>query len=249
MHTSDTRSVAARFSGAAQRYEQAALIQQRAALQFDAWLARHAGAAPRSIAEIGCGTGMLTRLLYSRHPDALLHATDLAPAMVEFCRASLPAAPNLRFSVCDGRHARFDPAPDWVVSTMCFQWFDPLQPVLRHYLAQSPVLAFSILLDGSFSAWRAAHKRAGIAPGLHACPDYQHLLDMCQQLGASRVHSRRVIVNEWHENGLSFARSLRAIGADQPCAGHTPVNLKPVLRQLERGFDADYEIGFFLIER
>jgi malonyl-CoA O-methyltransferase len=111
------------------------------------------------------------------------------------------------------------------------------------------VLAFSIVLDGSFSAWRAAHERAGIAPGLHPCPNYQRLVDLCGQLGAARVRSARVIINEWHANGLSFAHSLRAIGADRPRAGHNPVSLKPVLRQLTRGFDADYEIGFFLIEK
>lgn len=242
-------SVAARFSEAAQRYEQAALIQKEAALRFDAWLARQIKAEPESIAEIGCGTGLLTRLLHQRYPRARLHATDLAPAMVDSCRASLPATQNLQFSVRDGRVARFDPAPDWVVSAMCFQWFDPLQAVLEHHLATSRVLAFSILLDGSFGAWRAAHERAGIKPGLHACPNYEQLLQMCARLGACGMRSERITIKEHHASGLSFAHSLRAIGADQPRAGHTPVSLKPVLRQLERGFDADYEIGFFLIER
>ena len=242
-------TVAARFSGAAGRYEQAALIQKEAALRFDVWLAQQITAQPESIAEIGCGTGLLTRLLHQRYPRARLHATDLAPAMVDSCRASLPAKPNLQFSVRDGRVATFDPAPDWVVSAMCFQWFDPLQAVLEHHLAASRVLAFSILLDGSFKAWRAAHERAGMAPGLHACPNYGQLLQMCERLGASRVRSERITVSEHHASGLSFAHSLRAIGADQPRAGHAPVSLKPVLRQLERGFDADYEIGFFLIER
>jgi hypothetical protein len=71
---------------------------------------------------------------------------------------------------------------------------------------------------------------------------------ICRRLGASKVHSERVLLHWWHADGHSFARSLRAIGADQPRAGHLPVNLKPVLRLQDKGCDADDEIGFFYIE-
>lgn len=249
MGSSETMSVAARFSAAAQRYEQAAPVQKQAAIEFDAWLAQQGAAMPARIAEIGCGTGFLTRLLHARYRDARLQATDLAPAMVDYCRTSLRHIANLEFFVCDGRHAAFDPAPDWIVSAMCFQWFAPLQPVLEHHLARSRVLAFSIMLDSSFSAWRAAHSRIGAEPGLHICPDYTQLQQTCRQLGASRVRTHWMSFNERHANGLSFMHSLRAIGADTPRAGHTPAHLRPVLRQLEQGFDANYDIGFFYIER
>lgn len=249
MGNSEATSIAVRFSAAAQRYEQAASIQKQAAIEFDAWLAQQSPAIPARIAEIGCGTGFLTRLLHARYPHARLQATDLAPAMIDHCRTSLRHIENLQFAVCDGRHATFDPAQDWIVSAMCFQWFDPLQPVLEHHLARSRVLAFSIMLDSSFSTWRAAHMRVGTEPGLHICPSYTQLLQICYQLGASRVNTHWISLNERHANGLSFMHSLRAIGADTPRAGHTPAPMRPVLRQLEQGFDANYDIGFFFIER
>lgn len=242
------RHVAARFSDAAPRYEQSARIQQQAAARFDDWLAGLALAAPGRIAEIGCGTGLFTRLLHARHPQALLHATDLAPAMLEQCRAGFAAADKLQFSVCDGRDAGFDPAPDWIVSAMCFQWFDPLPPVLARHAGQCRVLAFSTLLDGSFAAWHAAHRQLGIEAGLRPLPDYDALLRACDKLEAKRVHAQRITLNDIHADGQSFARSLRAIGADQPRAGHRPVNLRPVLRQLQAGIAANYEIGFFCVE-
>lgn len=242
-------AAAERFSGAAQRYEQSAYIQKQAAAQFDAWLTELKLDAPRHIAEIGCGTGLLTRRLHARFPEARIEATDLAPAMVEFCRRALGDEHHIRYSVGDGRSMRFSSAPDWIVSAMCFQWLEPLLPVLRHHLTQSKLLAFSLVLDGSFSAWRDAHERAGIACGLRACPDYDTLLAQCRDLGATRVHAQRISLTEAHADGLDFANSLRAIGADQPRDGHFPANLRPVLRQLRNGFDANYEIGFFCIER
>lgn len=89
----------------------------------------------------------------------------------------------------------------------------------------------------------------GIIPGLHSCPNYDALLHTCLQLGASGVKSDRIWLHQHHSDGRAFARSLRAIGADEPRAGHVPVNLKPVLRLMENGCDADYEIGFFRIEK
>ena len=200
MGDSESRPVAARFSAAAHRYEQAAYIQKLAAIEFDAWLAQQATATPQRIAEIGCGTGLLTRLLHARYPQAQLHATDLAPAMLAHCRASLPPLAKLQFSICDGHHAVFNPSPDWLVSALCFQWLTPLPAVLAHHLANSRVLAFSLVLDGSFSEWRAAHERVGLAAGLHLCPNYAQLQQLCSQLGASRVQTHRVTVNEHHAN-------------------------------------------------
>ena len=188
-------------------------------------------------------------MLHARYPHASLHATDLAPAMVERCRASFTSAAGLQFSVCDGRHASFQPAPDWIVSTMCFQWFDPLQPVLAWHFANSRVLAFSVLLDGSFSQWRAAHERLHLPDGLHPCPDYEALLRSARDLCPVRLHAQHISLTEQHANGQSFAHSLRAIGADQARPGHQPVALRPVLRQLEQGIAANYEIGFFCLEK
>jgi malonyl-CoA O-methyltransferase len=239
--------VAQRFAAAAQDYEQHADIQKQAAELFDAWLAQQDLPVPARIAEIGCGTGFLTRLLHRRFPAADLLATDLAPAMVESCRAALPLSARLRYRVCDGRETVFDPVPDWIVSAMCFQWFDPLLSVIEHHAEQAGVLAFSIVLDGSFSEWREAHARAGLAPGLRAFPDYAALLQACAGLG--KLSAQRLSLSEHHADGLSFARGLRAIGADRPHEAHAPINLRRALRYLEQGCTANYEIGFFCIVR
>ena len=58
-----------------------------------------------------------------------------------------------------------------------------------------------------------------------------------------------VLVFPGSNDDRDAAWALRAIGADQPRAGHVPVNLKPVLRLMENGCEADYEIGFFRIEK
>lgn len=255
-----TTEAAQRFARAAANYERAAQVQREVAVRFDAWLGEcGAGAAdiPRRIAEIGCGTGFLAHCLRARFPQASLHCTDLAAEMLEQCRLALHADHNaggegISFAVCDGRTAVFSPRPDWIVSSMCFQWFDDLDAALRHHLGQCKMLAFSLLLDGSFGRWRAAHHAANVEPGLRSLPSHesmQELIDTLRAAGCvSRVRMHRLCIDEQHADGLSFARALRAIGADAPHPAHRPANLWPVLRQLEEGFTANYEIGFYRIE-
>lgn len=244
--------VGERFAAAAGRYSQHARAQAEAAQAFDAWLARQAGgAAPRRIVELGCGTGFLTERLHRRHPGALLLATDIAPGMVAHCRQRLGASdPQLQFAVCDARTASFAGTPDWIVSAFCFQWFgDALPQLLARLLPQGRVLACSVLLDGSFAGWEAAHRAAGLQSGLRRLPDWDALRAACAALPARRVVAERVRIDEPHADGLSFARALRAIGADTPRPGHRPVPLRAVLRTMAGGYSANYEVGFLWIER
>ena len=240
--------VALRFSEAASSYEESARVQRQAAVEFDAWLSSCDLAAPKHIAEIGCGTGFLTSLLATRYPDAAICATDLAPSMLERCQENLHANPNVEYRLCDGRDVRFDLAPDWIVSAMCFQWFDPLGPVLTHHFANCKALAFSILLDGSFSQWSDAHADAGQPLGLRKLPGYDDLLRECHAIDNTEVRTHRISLHESHSDGIDFAHAVRKIGAGEPRPGHRHANLKPVLRALKHGLDANYEIAFVCLK-
>lgn len=240
--------IALRFSEAASCYEEGARVQKQAAVEFDAWLASLGLAPPNRIAEIGCGTGFLTGLLATRYPDAAICAADLAPAMLDRCRENLRGNPNIEYRLCDGRDTHFDPVPDWIVSAMCFQWFDPLGPVLRHHFAHCRTLAFSILLDGSFSEWKDAHMKVGQPLGLRHLPGYDDLLRECHTLENFRVHAHRLSLHEPHADGIEFAHALRKIGAGEPRSEHRHASLRPILRTLAHGLRANYEIAFVCLE-
>ncbi len=78
---------ALRFGRAAAHYEAQAGVQARMA---DALLSLWGGrAAPARVLEFGCGTGLLTRRLRARFPDALHVATDAASGMLEHARRAL----------------------------------------------------------------------------------------------------------------------------------------------------------------
>lgn len=246
---SDSDLIAGNFGRAAQTYENAATIQKQAARLFDAWLAEHVTLSPRSIVELGCGTGFLSRHLQQRYPNTYLHLTDLSAAMLAQCQQALLHSDKLSFAQVDAQHAIFHPAPDWIVSAMCFQWFDNLPATIVQHCKQSHALAFSVLLDGSFAQWKQAHLDSHRQDGLRALPKEQDLLAFLNNLNGWRMQYKTINLVEHHANGQAFVKTLRNIGAHQARSGYRPINLRPLFRIFENGLDAEYRIGFFLVER
>ena len=72
-------------------------------------LAEHVKVAPgASVLEIGCGTGILTRILRDRLAQSVkLVATDLNPAMMEFAVKKFAAAENVEFKQADAADLPF----------------------------------------------------------------------------------------------------------------------------------------------
>lgn len=140
-----------------------------------------------------------------------------------------------------------------LVSGMCAQWFSNIEEAIRRWLSVSNTIAFSVLLDGSFQAWEVAHEDTGQTSGLRPLPshdDLQNILNalVAEGIAASTAHHTKNFLDH-HPDGLSFARSLRAIGADQPRVNHTPVNLRKVISALGEACTMNYHIGFYYLER
>lgn len=246
---SDSDLIATRFSLAASTYEYAATVQRQAAQLFANWLAQHVTVQPNSIVEIGCGTGFLSRHLQQHYQHAHLHLTDISREMLAQCRQALPISKKLSFAQVDGRYASFYPIPDWIVSTMCFQWFDDLPQTITKHCAQTRLLAFSVLLDGSFAQWKQAHYDLHQQDGLRVLPKENNLLSFLNTFSDWSVQYKTISLLEHYENGPTFVKALRDIGATQPRAGYRPINLRPLFKIFERGFDAEYRIGFFLLRK
>ena len=93
----------------------------------------HPDAAPGSILEIGCGTGILTEKLLDRFPASYVTALDISPNMVEQCNSKLNHSRRLSFLVTDAEeYCRIGNRYDLVVSSCSLQWIHD-----RRGLAQS----------------------------------------------------------------------------------------------------------------
>ena len=89
---------------------------------------------PRSILDLGTGTGAAAVLAASRFPDAEVLGVDLSPAMIEEANRKLPAelADRVRFEVADSASLPFeDGAFDLALLLNMIPFFDEVARVLE----------------------------------------------------------------------------------------------------------------------
>jgi malonyl-CoA O-methyltransferase len=206
--------VAANFSAAADSYDGWAMVQQPAAHYLVDSLPE--GFAPRTVLDIGCGTGALTRRLTARFPEARIAGIDLAPAMVGVCRA---AWPHPHIFLC-GDAEDFDAegnAFDLIASSFAFQWFADQPGTLKRFapaLTPGGILALAVPVAGTLSELSAAHQAALDRPlAALTYPPEDAFAQWVAELGLSPLTSRVLDMVAYYPDALSALKSFKGIGA------------------------------------
>ena len=108
-------------------------------------LARVDASEPRTVVDLGCGPGNLTRLLAERWPGATVTGLDSSPQMIEAARRDVP---GIAFEVADLRDwADGDESVDVLVSNATLQWVPghlDLLPALVDRVVPGGWLAFQV---------------------------------------------------------------------------------------------------------
>lgn len=244
---------AARFGARATQYERHASVQELTAQS----LARRIAALPLPsrprIAEIGCGTGLLTRALAAHIGEADWTLTDIAPAMLAQARLRPPPG-EVRYLALDGEHPEALPGGyDLICSSLAVQWFDDLDAGLERLaalLAPGGRLAIATLAEDTFVEWRRAHAALGCEAATRRYPP-------AHRVGATLRGMTGCVARaphrEQHRNGLAFLRGLKDIGATHPAPGHVPLTAAQLRAVLNR-FDQEdkhvtYDIAYGIWQR
>ncbi|HZI14365.1 MAG TPA: methyltransferase domain-containing protein [Myxococcus sp.] len=151
--------------------------------------------APAQVADLGCGTGDLTRVLAQRWPGARVYGVDSSDAMVEEARKR-PPPESLRFEVAD-LAAWEPPAPlDVLLSNAALHWLPDHEALLRRLvgrLAPGGVLAFQV--PANFEA--PSHRHIDT---VRALPRFAAKLE-----GVRRGHAEPLATYEAWLSGLGLA--------------------------------------------
>lgn len=238
------RRIAAAFGAAADRYDAAATVQARAATLLAANLGRERLPAAPRVLEVGCGTGLFSRLLVEAVPEGRFLLTDIAPQMVEACRARVKH-PGADFRVLDGEAPELPPGRfDLLASSFAFQWFEDMGAALAGLatlLRPGGVMWFATLGAGTFAEWRAAHQGLGLSCGTPAYPRPDAFPWPDGGDGRLEVHE----MVEHPESARAFLAGLKAIGAEVAAPGHRPLGagaLRRVMRRFERSDRVTWQV-------
>ncbi len=152
MKTSQYNSVGLRFSAAASGYTEVADVQRIVSGKTAVMLEQLP--APARILEIGCGTGLLTRLLLKQFPSAQICAIDIAEKMVERACREVPGNGRVRWEVADARTFHSAVPFPLIASSSSLHWITPIKEVLENIAGiatKGGYLVFAMMLDGSLA--------------------------------------------------------------------------------------------------
>lgn len=209
------------FGQNAATYDQYAVVQQEMAQDLLARM-KATGQSFRNILEIGCGTGLLTKLIAVEYPEALITATDIAPEMLNVAQKKLADYSNIEYLVADGENLLTDANTyfnnrsfDLIISNAVFQWFTDYAAVFVQYytlLVPSGYLMFSTLGSGTFKE-------------LYAClQDIHHsknepfiekksLQKIMRYVGFYPSGMEEVVKQEYFDSCRNFLKAVKMIGA------------------------------------
>lgn len=238
------RSVATRFSSAAATYGQHAVVQTEAARILADLVAKLTPSA--RILEIGCGTGILTAKLVRLLPDAVIHAIDVAPAMVAKAQERLAGAGRVFWVVGDIGSMRGERPYDMVVSNSSLHWVVPLSAVVKsaaQLLAPGGHFAFSIMIKGTLGELRAVRER--IAP--HKIPPWhlptaEEVLDSLRESGLELLYEKRSSSRIEFPSAADFLRCIHDQGLTGGRFSNAGISLnRTELRKLVSGYNENYK--------
>jgi malonyl-CoA O-methyltransferase len=191
----------------------------------------------RSILEVGCGTGYLTRELRRLNRKAQLLAVDLDVALIQEARRKVGGVRRTAWLVADGEtitRGRFD----LIISNSTFQWLSEPGKTLKGYaecLNPGGCLVFAAMGPKTFQELALSLKGAAQTSDPAHCPeiaaerflgesDWRRLLT---EAGLDEIFLRSELISFNFPSVKDFLASLQATGATNP----TPRPLSPRLFQ------------------
>ena len=218
----DRKKVCSSFHRHSGEYERHARVQRRVVARLISSLGEIAPP-PRSILDIGCGTGMLLRSLAERYPGADLAGIDLAPGMVTATREALRDRAGVTLVVGDAEQLPFPGNRfDLVVSTSTFQWLEELRTAFAEayrVLAPGGSFRFALFGAGTLRELKESYRAALAGLGRPAA-DRTHRFVSPETVAAELAGAGFAGCRVWSEDEVdhhpdvpALLRDLKKIGA------------------------------------
>lgn len=226
----DKRQVRRAFSRAASTYDAAAALQREVCdrmLERLEWLKF----VPRTILDVGSGTGYGSQGLRRHYPEAQLIALDIAPAMLAAARAKegwrrhLPWPGKRRQGyVCGDLEALPLRAGsvDMLWSNLAMQWCNDLPAAfdgMQRVLAPDGLLMFSTFGPDTLKELRQAFGELDGYPHVSRFADMHDIGDALVQAGFSAPVMDMDMITLTYDDLAQLMRDLKAIGAHNAAAG------------------------------
>lgn len=221
------------FSRAARDYDAHARVQARVAREL---LPLSPNNAPKTILEIGCGTGLYTRMLLESFPEAAISAIDISDAMIRIAREQIES-PRVTFLCADaetftaGRYGL-------IISNASFHWFRDLARAMRNLhemLDDKGTLAFSYFGPDTYEELRESLEHVTGSSVKLTCDSFSTVGEIRDLLAG--VFPTSMVEEREYREGFASLRALliniKMTGTRGTCFNPEVAWTRGLLRRLE----------------
>ena len=239
-----------RFNKASKSYDDVAWVQKNAAEFLVDKLLKHQSFIPKTVLDLGSGTGYIPELLVKEFPKTSFYLNDIADQMLKVCKAKFAKDKNIYYLPGDMMRLNAD-IYECIISNLSLQWVANLEDALRFFHAKSSnIFAFSTLLDETFKEWENVINQYQPIAILNY-PKAAELINLCNKL---KKHDQ--IFEFWlmdvplsFDSPVSFMRYLKLLGASASGKLVHSYNLKKLLKTECQSLTVTYKIFFGIFRK
>jgi len=192
----------------------------------------------KQILEIGCGTGIYTRLLKTRFGASNIRAIDISEMMIKVARKNI-RSDNVKFEIGDAEEMGLEEGYDLITSNSAIQWFESIENALRKYssvLNKGAWLVFSSFGPLTFTELAAALKNVRTRRDLFIAsgdfPDKRNLARLLSKF-LNKVSVKEIITQEEYPSLKDLLKSIKHTGVRGCMAGCDYIWSQGLLEEIE----------------
>lgn len=237
------------FNRSSVSYETVAGIQKKSALFLvQKLLEVSKGVVPKTILDLGSGTGYIPEYLVIHYPKSLYTLNDISPKMIEATQVKFGKQDNFKFCIGNMETIACEEY-SLITSNFSLQWVDDLWETLRKFYQQSTIFAFSSLLEGTFHEWSSILQGTGHTAVMKKYPTEQALLIFFGQLGAQVLYFSTQEFKLTFKSAYCFIQYLKALGAGIGNRRLSFRAIKDLIADNSQELEITYQVFFVILKR
>lgn len=226
----DTKKIAAAFHQSASEYDQHIAVQKRVVTNLVRHVQAESSLPPKSVLDVGSGTGSLLGRLHSIYPEATLCGVDLAYNMCQ-CTSEKLGDGCLVVNAAAERLPFADKIFDLVVSTSALQWVADLSGALHEMqrtIKPGGKLSVAFFCEGTLGELQrcfrevlggGSQEQQERSARLHKFRTVESVESILAEMDFEKIVLNCETETDWYDDLQSLLRSIKSIGAGAVAGG------------------------------
>lgn len=197
--------------------------------------------------DVGTGTGFVPSILIKNYPWLRIDLNDIAWNMLKLAETKIKSLAKYNLILGDLEQLKFK-SYDLITANLALQWANDLNKILNKIYANSKILAFSCLLQGTFQEWLDQFNELAEYLPVSNYPDKIELQNFLLSLEKEHYWFASKSFSIDFTNPLAFMGYLKKMGANLAVKQIPFGYLRNIIKS-QQPLTATYKVFFAILVR